>query len=224
MTKFSISFKLRVSLILVIGIALLKTSVWWALASYGAIALSWLIFLKPSLKILSQLLGAELMLLSLLALPMGYEKASFMVSRSLLCLLIMNSFLLTLPPHSLGIALKGLPLPQIFQEIILLTGQYLEILISEIKQMQQAAKLRGLSGSSGWLRYTSAAMIASLYLRSLDRAERVYHAMVVRGYEGKLPLEYQLTRKDNLALMILLIFTSLLTISSYTETGFIYPK
>jgi cobalt/nickel transport system permease protein len=217
MTKFSIPFKLRVSLILVIGIALLKTSVWWALGSYGAIALCWVIFLKPSLKILSQLLGAELMLLSLLALPMGYEKASFMVSRSLLCLLIMNSFLITLPPHSLGIALKGLPLPTSFQEIILLSGQYLEILISEIRQMQRAAKLRGLSGSSGWLRYTSAAMIGSLYLRSLDRAERVYHAMILRGYQGKLPLESQLTRGDNFAIIFVIIITGLLTFSSYVK-------
>ncbi|MEY3867633.1 MAG: hypothetical protein RLZZ338_1524 [Cyanobacteriota bacterium] len=215
MTKFSISFKLRVSLILVIGIALLKTSVWWALGSYGAIALFWVILLKPSLKILSQLLGAELMLLSLLALPMGYEKASFMVSRSLLCLLIMNSFLITLPPHSLGIALKGLPLPTTFQEIILLSGQYLEILISEINQMQRAAKLRGLSGSSGWLRYTSAAMIGSLYLRSLDRAERVYNAMILRGYQGKLPLESQFTRGDNFLLIMVVIITGLLTFSSY---------
>jgi cobalt/nickel transport system permease protein len=216
MTKFSIPFKLRVSLILAIGIALLKTSVWWALGSYGAIALFWVITLKPSLKIISQLLGAELMLLSLLALPMGYEKASFMVSRSLLCLLIMNSFLIALPPHSLGIALKGLPLPTNFQEIILLTGQYLEILISEINQMQRAAKLRGLSGYSGWLRYTSAAMIGSLYLRSLDRAERVYNAMILRGYQGKLPLESQFTRGDNFILIMVVIITGLLTFSSYS--------
>ncbi|WRH67016.1 MAG: energy-coupling factor transporter transmembrane component T [Planktothrix sp. GU0601_MAG3] len=159
MIQFSIPFKLRVSLVLVIGIALLKTSVWWALAYYSVIAFFWVITLKPPLKIISKLLGAELILLSLLALPMGYEKASFMVTRSMVCLLIMNSFLITLPPHSLGIALKGLPLPATFQEIILLTGQYLEILISEIRQMQQSAKLRGLSGYSGWLRYTSAAMI-----------------------------------------------------------------
>jgi cobalt/nickel transport system permease protein len=157
------------------------------------------------------------MLLSLLALPMGYEKASFMVSRSLLCLLIMNSFLITLPPHSLGIALKGLPLPTNFQEIILLTGQYLEILISEINQMQRAAKLRGLSGYSGWLRYTSAAMIGSLYLRSLDRSERVYNAMILRGYQGKLPVESQLTRGDNFVLIIVVIIVGLLTFSSYVK-------
>ncbi|VXD22551.1 energy-coupling factor transporter transmembrane component T family protein [Planktothrix paucivesiculata] len=217
MIQFSIPFKLRVSLILVIGIALLKTSVWWALGSYGAIAFFWVILLKPPLKIISKLLGAELILLSLLALPMGYEKASFMVSRSLLCLLIMNSFLITLPPHSLGIALKGLPIPATFKEIILLTGQYLEILISEVRQMQQAAKLRGLSGYSGWLRYTSAAMIGSLYLRSLDRAERVYNAMILRGYQGKLPVESLSTPRDNFALIIVGTIASLLTFFSYVK-------
>ena len=43
-----------------------------------------------------------------LALPLGVERASFLLVRSLVCLVTMNSFLLTLPPHSLGIALKGL--------------------------------------------------------------------------------------------------------------------
>ena len=66
MIQFSIPFKLRVSLVLVIGIALLKTSVWWALAYYSVIAFFWVITLKPPLKIISKLLGAELILLSLL--------------------------------------------------------------------------------------------------------------------------------------------------------------
>lgn len=217
MIKFSIPCKLRVSLTLVIGISLIKTSVWWALGYYSAIALGWVIILKPSLKIITKLLGAELILLTLLALPMGYAKASFMIMRSLLCLLIMNSFLVTLPPHSLGIALKGLPLPATFQEIVLLTGQYLEILITEIRQMQRAAELRGLSGYTGWLRYTSAAMIGALYLRSLDRAERVYNAMILRGYQGKLPVQSQLTTKDNFILMMIMTISGSLTFFSYVK-------
>ncbi|WP_254626022.1 hypothetical protein [Nostoc sp. TCL240-02] len=36
----------------------------------------------------------------------------------------MNSFLLTLPPHSFGIALKGLPVPAPLKENLLLAGQY----------------------------------------------------------------------------------------------------
>jgi cobalt/nickel transport system permease protein len=173
MSDFSLSLKLRLSLIIVIGAALLKTGAWWWLGIYAASAILWSIYLRTPLKALTQLLGAELILLSLLALPMGWEKASFLLLRSLVCLLTMGSFLLTLPPHSLAIALTSLPLPSDWKEIVILAGQYLEILLSEIAQMQRSAKLRGLAGASGWLRYTSAAMVGSLYLRSLARAERV---------------------------------------------------
>ena len=83
--------------------------------------------------------------------------------------------------------------------------------------MQQSAKLRGLSGYSGWLRYTSAAMIGSLYLRSLDRSERVYNAMILRGYQGKLPVESQSTPRDNFALIIVITIAGLLTFFSYVK-------
>lgn len=213
--KGSIEFQLRLSLIFVIGIALLKTGSWFGLLLYIFIALVWVIFLNPPLKTLTKVLGIELILLSLLALPMGGEKALFLFTRSWLCLLIMNSFLITLPPHHLGIALKSLPLPSNLQEIVLLTGQYLEILISEINRMQRSAKLRGLSGPTGWLRYTNIAMIGTLYLRSLDRAERVYQAMLVRGYQGKFPLTYSRNQRENQAILIAIILGSSLTIFSY---------
>jgi cobalt/nickel transport system permease protein len=81
-----------------------------------------------------------------------------------------------------------LPLPAALQETALLTGQYLEIAIDEVQRMQRAAACRGLAGSSGWLRYVSAAAIGALYVRSLDRAERVYGAMTARGYRGTFPI------------------------------------
>ncbi|NET72662.1 MAG: energy-coupling factor transporter transmembrane protein EcfT, partial [Sphaerospermopsis sp. SIO1G2] len=161
------------------------------------------------------LLGAELIFLSLVALPLGWEKASFLMVRSLICLITMNSFLLTLPPHSFGIALKGLPIPAPLKENLLLAGQYLEILLSEITRMQRSAKLRGLNGAGGWLRYTSAAMIGALYIRTLDRAERVYGAMVTRGYHGQLPTDSTLNPKERFTLITVAIVATSITLSSY---------
>lgn len=215
MPNLSLPFRLRLSLAIVIGAALLKTGAWLWLGVYAAIALGWSAYLRTPLKALTQLLGAELLLLSLLALPLGWERASFLLLRSLTCLLMMNSFLLTLPPHSFGIALKGLPLPTDFQEIVLLAGQYLEILFQEVHRMQRAAALRGLSGSTGWLRYASAAMIGSLYLRSLDRGERVYGAMVTRGYQGSLPVNSQSTPKERFWLTLATAVVASLTLASY---------
>ncbi len=216
MLNLSLLLRLRICLILVISTALIQTDNWSFLLIYFSLALCWCILLKTPVKILVKLLGAELILLSLMALPLGWEKASFLMARSLTCLLIMNSFLLSVPKYHLSIALKGLPLPIKMQEIVILTAEYLEILLSEIKHMETSAKLRSLNGNSNWLRYISASMIGSLYLRSLDRAERVYNAMIIRGYNGTFPLEIDSNNKsEKFILIILSIIVISLTLSSY---------
>lgn len=184
----SITLRLRLALILTIGAACLKLGAWSVLGVYGVLALGWIGLLRVPGRSLSGLVGAELLFLSLTALPHGWERASFLMARSLVCLLFMNGLLLSLPPHSLAIALKSLPLPAALQETALLAGQYIEILVDEVRRMQRSAACRGLSGPGGWLRYVSAASIGALYVRSLDRAERVYNAMMARGYNGTLPL------------------------------------
>lgn len=215
MLKISLPLRLQLSLIVVIGTAFLKYHSWLQLYIYGAIALVWVVILGVEIVKLGGLLGGELIFLCLVALPLGWEKASFLLVRSLICLIVMNSFLLTLPPHSFGIALKGLPIPLVLKENLLLAGQYLEILLAEIHRMQRGAQLRGLSGTRGWLRYASAAMIGALYLRTLERAERVYAAMITRGYNGQLPMDCQPNPQELLTIMLVIVIASYITVSSY---------
>lgn len=129
MPRLSLTLRLQLSLVIVVGAALLKLNAWPWLLVYVALAVLWALVLRVPVWKLSGLLGTELIFLSFLALPLGVERASFLLVRSLVCLVMMNSFLLTLPPHSLGIALKGLPLPAGLKESVLLAGQYLEILL-----------------------------------------------------------------------------------------------
>ncbi|MFM7409165.1 MAG: energy-coupling factor transporter transmembrane component T family protein [Cuspidothrix sp.] len=215
MLKISLPLRLQLSLIIVMGTAFLKHHTWSNLCVYGAIACIWVIILQVPIRKLSGLLGSELIFLSLIALPLGWERASFLLVRSLICLITMNSFLLTLPPHSLGIALKSVPLPLPLKENLILAAQYLEILLSEVTQMQRSAQLRGLNGAAGWLRYASASMIGSLYVRTLDRAERVYAAMVARGYDGELPIDSTLKPKERFTLLIAGVIATCFTLSSY---------
>ncbi|MDJ0678126.1 MAG: energy-coupling factor transporter transmembrane protein EcfT [Calothrix sp. MO_167.B42] len=217
MPKLSLPLRLHLSLIIVVGAALLRYHAWLYLGMYAAIALAWATILQVPIRNLTKLLGVELIFLAFLALPMGWEKANFLLVRSLICLVVMNSFVLTLPPHSFGIALKSLPLPAPFKEILLLAGQYIEILVSEVQRMQRAAQLRGLGGTAGWLRYANAAMIGSLYLRSLNRAERVYAAMVVRGYQGSLPMDSPLKTPDYLAILGIGATVLSITVASYVK-------
>ena len=215
MLNISLPLRLQLSLVIVIGAACLKHHSWSNLLVYGAIAILWVVLLKVSIRKLVGLLGLELIFLSLVALPLGWEKASFLLVRSLICLIVMNSFLLTLPPHSFGIALKGLPLPLPLKENLLLAGQYLEILLSEVNRMQRSAQLRGLNGAAGWLRYASASMIGALYLRTLERAERVYGAMVTRGYEGQIPIDSTLKPKERFTVITTAIIATCITVNSY---------
>ncbi|MEH2127960.1 energy-coupling factor transporter transmembrane component T family protein [Nostoc sp.] len=215
MLKLSLPLRLQLSLVIVVGAALLKHHAWYGLGVYGAIALFWACFLRVPIRQLGGLLGTELIFLSLLALPLGWERASFLLVRSLVCLVTMNSFLLTLPPHSFGIALKSLPVPAPLKENLLLAGQYMEILLSEVTRMRRSAQLRGLNGTGGWLRYASAAMIGALYLRSLDRAERVYAAMVARGYNGQLPIDSTFRPKERFALLLAWAIAASVTLTSY---------
>lgn len=215
MLKLSLPLRLQLSLVIVVGAALLKYHAWSSLCIYGVIALLWVALLRVPIRRMGGLLGTELIFLSLLALPLGWERASFLLVRSLVCLITMNSFLLTLPPHSFGIALKSLPVPAPLKENLLLTGQYMEILLSEVTRMQRSAQLRGLNGTTGWLRYASAAMIGALYLRTLDRAERVYAAMITRGYNGQLPIDSTLRTKERLAILVAWAIAACLTLTSY---------
>ena len=215
MLKLSLPLRLQLSLVVVVGAALLKHHAWYCLSVYGAIALLWAWLLRVPIRRLGGLLGTELIFLSLLALPLGWERASFLLVRSLVCLVTMNSFLLTLPPHSFGIALKSLPVPAPLKENLLLAGQYMEILLSEVTRMQRSAQLRGLNGTTAWLRYASAAMIGALYLRSLDRAERVYAAMVTRGYNGQLPIDSPLRPKERFAIVVAWAIAACVTLTSY---------
>ena len=215
MLKMALPLRLHLSLVIVVGAALLQFNAWLCLGIYGAIALCWATFLRVPIPQLGGLIGTELIFLSIMALPLGWERASFLLVRSLVCLVTMNSFLLTLPPHSFGIALKSLPVPAPIKANLLLAGQYLEILLDEVKRMQRSAQLRGLNGTVGWLRYTNAAMIGALYLRSLDRAERVYAAMIMRGYNGQLPVDATFRPKERFVLLVAWAIAAGLTLTSY---------
>lgn len=215
MLKMALPLRLHLSLVIVVGSALLKHNSWYWLGGYAAIALIWVTLLRVSLPKLGGLIGTELIFLSLVALPLGWEKASFLLVRSLVCLVVMNSFLLTLPPHSFGIALKTLPVPAALKENLLVAGQYLEILLAEVTRMQRSAQLRGINGAAGWLRYASAAMIGALYIRTLERAERVNAAMIIRGYNGTLPIDSTFRLKERFLLIFAWAIATSFTLTSY---------
>jgi len=76
-----------------------------------------------------------------------------------------------------------LHLPKIFVTEIMLIYRYITLLLSEAHKMTQAYALRA-PGQKGVAYKVWGSMIGQLLLRSVDRADNVYEAMNLRGYQG----------------------------------------
>jgi len=92
-------------------------------------------------------------------------------------------------------ALTHLRVPAILVSIIAFMYRYLFVLADEAMRLLRAREARsarlGLTrgpggGSLGWRAKVAGHMVGQLLLRSLDRSDRVYNAMLARGYDGRL--------------------------------------
>ncbi len=65
--------------------------------------------------------------------------------------------------------------------------RYLDVLVGEARRMRIARISRGDDPRFLWQVRGFAAGIGALFLRAFERGERVYLAMVSRGYDGRMP-------------------------------------
>ena len=81
-------------------------------------------------------------------------------------------------------ALRALRLPDIMADMLLLTYRYLYEISAFFNQMQTSARIRGFQGKQFSFKNigTLASLIGHLFIRSYEKSERVYKAMVLRGY------------------------------------------
>ncbi len=77
--------------------------------------------------------------------------------------------------------------------------------------MRRAALSRNLMNNNRWQRLVVGNTIGALFIRTYDRGERIYHAMLSRGYQGVPPQEKVPPggRRDILALTLTLILALL---------------
>ena len=98
----------------------------------------------------------------------------------------------TTPPLRLLEALRALRIPAVLVAIVMLMYRYLFVLVEEAQSMMRARAARSAAigaksgGSIVWRAKSAGGMAGSLFIRTLDRSERIYMAMVARGYDGTL--------------------------------------
>ena len=115
-------------------------------------------------------------------------------------------------------ALEHLKIPAILTTIIAFLYRYLFVLADEVFRLMRARESRAAAvpgkrsgGRVAWRAGVAGNMAGQLFLRSYERSDRVYNAMLARGYRGHFETihPHELRRRDYLtaalALLVILI-------------------
>lgn len=86
-----------------------------------------------------------------------------------------------------------LKVPVVFTSIAGFMIRYLELIVEEIGRIRVAMASRGYDPRWLWQAKPIATSAGAMFVRSYERGERVYDAMVARGYDGEMP---ELRRRD----------------------------
>lgn len=100
-------------------------------------------------------------------------------------LLTFLTFMADMEPAGLGCALERLHVPAKLVFLFLLTFRYIHVIGEEWRRLKMAAALRGFVPGSNMHTYrTLASMLGLTLVNSMDRAQSVYEAMLLRGFAG----------------------------------------
>jgi cobalt/nickel transport system permease protein len=84
-------------------------------------------------------------------------------------------------------ALRAFRLPRVMTDSLGLAYRYLYTLMDEVERLRRAARSRNAADGSASRRRLLLGITAAALHRSFDRSERVYQAMLARGYTGIVP-------------------------------------
>ncbi|AKS34851.1 cobalt ECF transporter T component CbiQ [Mycolicibacterium goodii] len=93
----------------------------------------------------------------------------------------------TTTAREIPLALSRLGVPGTVISMITLMIRYIDVLTTEANRMRMARISRGDSPRGLHQAGAIAKSVGALFLRSYERGERVYLAMLSRGYEGRIP-------------------------------------
>lgn len=99
----------------------------------------------------------------------------------------------TTEPRLLLLGIERLRMPQLITQIAGFMLRYADVVTGELRRMRTARAARGYEARD--LRHAGvlARTLGVLFLRSYERGERVHLAMVSRGYEGRMPVLYDVS-------------------------------
>jgi cobalt/nickel transport system permease protein len=100
-------------------------------------------------------------------------------------MLACGALLMTMEPAHLGFALSRLRVPGKLVHVFLFMVRYIDVIFFEYRRLQCAMKLRGFTARCSLHSLRSIGyLVGMLFVRSIDRADRIVEAMKCRGFDG----------------------------------------
>jgi cobalt/nickel transport system permease protein len=129
----------------------------------------------------------------------------------------------TTPAPDLLRALQGLHAPRVLVATVSFMYRYIFVIGEEAQRLMRARECRSAvvgESSGGTIRWRAGVlgnMVGSLFLRSYERAERIYDAMRSRGYDGELKSLATASLRGADYAMLATVFALLIALESYAR-------
>jgi cobalt/nickel transport system permease protein len=121
-----------------------------------------------------------------LAISGGWLTAADIAVKFCLGVLALTSVMATTPFALLLEAIRRIGAPRVLVMQLSLLYRYLFVLLDEAGQIRRARDFRGAAAAPVGRRLAAVGgAIGSLFVRTLDRSDRIHTAMCARGYDGK---------------------------------------
>ena len=186
--RLSSAIKLAAALLLVLLLVLIPVSAHWFFAAVAVILIGVAVAARIPFGYLGKrLLLVEPFVLGMAALtllqPGGLAVFLGIVIKSTFCLLTMVLLANTTPFAELLKLLRQARVPAVLVTTLALMYRYLFVLMDEMERMQRARHSRTFTRQHWRVWKSLASVIGQLFVRSTERAERIYAAMCARGWK-----------------------------------------
>ncbi len=114
---------------------------------------------------------------------------------------------------SIAHALNHLKVPSTLVQLLFFSWRYLHVLEEEYTKLKRAAILRGFRPKANLFTYkTYGYLLGSLFIRTYDRGQRVYYALICRGFNGTFWLlsHFRLKRDDLILSFLILVLLAIM--------------
>jgi cobalt/nickel transport system permease protein len=143
----------------------------------------------------------------------GIQYALSITIKSNTIILAYIALLGTTPVFTLAHALRHLHVPDKLIQLLFFSYRYIHVIYLEYVRLLNAMKVRCFRPRSDMHTYKAYAyLVGMMLLKSYDRSERVYAAMLCRGFKGKFWVldHFSLKRRDLVLFIIMLVCITVL--------------